>query len=72
MHSENEACATKTHATNQPLGNLFEVQRSQSGSNQGLSGKDREEYIGAETLKHKITSLFLCMQTVLHISKSAL
>lgn len=68
VHSENETCAIDTHIVDQPLDNFVEVEASQSGS----SNNGGEEYVEAETLEHKIASLFLCMQSVLHVSKSAL
>lgn len=67
VHSENETCAIETHAIDQPLDNLVEAETSQRGLSQDSTENGREEYV-----EHKIVSLFLCMQTVLHVSKSAL
>lgn len=72
VHSQNEAYAIETQAIDQPLDNFAEVEASQSGPSQHSSDNGREEYIETETLEHKIASLFLCMQSVLHVSKSAL
>lgn len=69
MRSENEISAIETNVTDQPLENFVEVATSESGSSQDLSDSGREDFVEAETLEHKIASLVLCMQTVLHVSK---
>lgn len=71
VHSENETGAIETHAIDQPLDNFVEVEALQSGSSQDSCDNGRDEYVVAETLEHKIACLFLGMQTVLHVSKSA-
>ncbi|KAG9277980.1 hypothetical protein AMEX_G5760 [Astyanax mexicanus] len=69
--TENEISAVETHAIDQPLDNS-ELEALQSCSSQESSDSGRGECVDDEALEHKIASLFLRMQTVLHVSKSAL
>lgn len=47
-----------------------EAEALQSVSSQ-LNDGDDSDYVNFDSVEHKIASLFLCMQTLLHVSKSA-
>lgn len=69
--NEDEVSAVESYDIDQPFDNSGEVETLQSGTSQDSSDSERGACENVEALEHKIASLFLCMQTVLHVSKSA-
>ncbi|XP_041863678.1 uncharacterized protein LOC121653945 [Melanotaenia boesemani] len=66
---EKETFVTEPHVLDQSSNS--EVVALPSSSRADSSENGGEDFVEAETIEHKLASLFLCMQTVLHVSKSA-
>ena len=69
-----EFSESEPHVVDQPFDDLVEAGTSQSVLTQESCENVSSEYledVDAKTLEHKLASLFLCMQTLLHVSKNA-
>lgn len=70
--SHANACPSESSSPDKSLNTSQEPETLPSGSGVASSDKEDNEFVDYQCLEHKIARLFLCMQTLLHVSKSAL
>ncbi|KAL3977650.1 C-type lectin domain family 12 member B [Sarotherodon galilaeus] len=70
--SHANTCPSESNSPDKSLNTSQEPEILPSGSGVASSDKEDNEFVDYQCLEHKIARLFLCMQTLLHVSKSAL